>query len=121
MVIGTPRSNMTRTIELPLPEELLRLVDERAHTAGLPREAYIRAVLSKDVAGGLSISEILAPFRDQVANGGVSDDDLDDLFTAGFENRTRFAQCRRIDVGIETNRNPERVTNRPRQSLIAPG
>ncbi len=42
---------MTRMIELPFPEELLRLVDERAETAGLPREAYIRAVLSKDMTG----------------------------------------------------------------------
>src|ERR1039458_10735215 len=62
---------MTQTIELQIPEELLRLVDERAQTAGLPREAYIRAVLSKDVSGELSLSAILAPFRDQVAGSGI--------------------------------------------------
>src|ERR1035438_8372174 len=68
---------MTQTIELQIPEELLRLVDERAQTAGLPREAYIRAVLSKDVSGELSLSAILAPFRDQVAGSGISDEELD--------------------------------------------
>jgi predicted DNA binding CopG/RHH family protein len=36
---------MAQTIEIPVPDELLRLVDERAQNAGLPREAYIRAVL----------------------------------------------------------------------------
>ena len=72
---------MTRTIELPLPDELLRLIDEKARCAGLEREAYIRAVLSKDVTGEPSISEILAPFRDQVLSSGVSDEELDRLFS----------------------------------------
>jgi len=71
---------MTRTIEIPLPEELLRRVDEKARSTGLQREAYIRAVLSKDVAGEPSISEILASFRDQVAASGISDEELDRLF-----------------------------------------
>ena len=71
---------MTRTIEVPLPEELLKLVDERARSTGLQREACIRAVLSKDVTGEPSISEILAPFRDQVAASGISDEELDRLF-----------------------------------------
>ena len=72
---------MTRTIEIPLPEELLRLVDEKAHSTGLERDDYIRAVLSKEVAGEPSISEILAPFRDQVANNGISDEELNRLFS----------------------------------------
>lgn len=40
-------------------------------------EAYIRAVLSKVVSGDPSGSEILAPFRDQVAESGISDVELD--------------------------------------------
>ena len=80
---------MTRTIELPLPEELLRLVDEKAQIAGLPREAYIRAVLSKDARGEPSVSEILAPFRDQVAGSGISDEELDRLFCKAREESYR--------------------------------
>ena len=76
---------MTRTIEVPLPDDLLRLVDEKARSAGLKREAYIRAVLSKDVTGEPSISEILAPFRDQVLGSGLSNDDLDSMFSAARE------------------------------------
>lgn len=88
---------MTRTIELPLPEELLRLVDDRAQTAGLPREAYIRAVLSKDVIGEPSVSEILAPFRDQVAGSGISDEELDRLFSEARDESYRERNPRRID------------------------
>jgi hypothetical protein len=80
---------MTRTIEIPLPEELLRLVDEKAESAGLKREAYIRAVLSKDVNGEPSISEVLAPFRDQVLRSGLSDEELDRLFSAAREESKR--------------------------------
>jgi len=90
---------MTRTIELPLPEELLRLVDDRARTAGLPREAYIRAVLSKDVSGEPSVSEILAPFRDQVADSGIGDEELDRLFSQARGESYRERSQRRIDEG----------------------
>jgi len=72
---------MTRTIEIPLPEELLKLIDEKAQVTGLKRDAYIRAVLSKDVKGECSISEVLASFRDQVTASGISDEELDRLFS----------------------------------------
>lgn len=72
---------MTRTIEIPLPEELLKLVDQKAHSTGLERDAYIRAVLSKEVTGEPSLSEILEPFRTQVTSSGVSDQELDRLLT----------------------------------------
>ena len=88
---------MTRTIEIPLPEELLRLVDEKAHSTGLERDDYIRAVLSKEVAGEPSISEILAPFRDQVANNGISDEELNCLFSETREESYRERRSRRID------------------------
>ena len=88
---------MTRTIELPLPEELLRLVDERAQTAGLPRDAYIRAVLSKDVTGEPSISEILAPFRDQVASSGTCDEELDRLFSQARDESYQARNSHSID------------------------
>jgi hypothetical protein len=80
---------MTRTIEIPLPEELLKLVDQKAQNAGLEREDYIRAVLSKDVKGEPSISEILAPFRDQVVRSGVGDEELDRLFSEAREESYR--------------------------------
>jgi hypothetical protein len=58
---------MTQTIEIPLPETLLHLLDDKAHSIGLDRDTYILSILSKDVAGEPLIGEILASFRDQVA------------------------------------------------------
>jgi predicted DNA binding CopG/RHH family protein len=80
---------MTRTIEIPLPEELLQLVDERARSTGLDRATYIRAVLSKDVAGEPSLSEVLSRFRNQVASSGINDEDLESLFREAREESYR--------------------------------
>jgi len=88
---------MTRTIQIPLPEELLRLVDEKAHSTGLELDAYIRAVLSREVTREASISEILAPFADQVANSGISDEELNRLFSETREESYRERGSRRID------------------------
>ena len=88
---------MTRTIEIPLPEELLRLIDEKAHITGLERDAYIRAVLSKEVTGESSISELLASFRDQVSASGISDEELDRLFSEARDESYRERNPRIID------------------------
>ena len=88
---------MMRTIEIPLSEDLLRLLDEKARIAGLAREAYIRAVLSKDVSSEPSISEILARFRDQVASSGIGDNELDRLFSQAREEAYRDRSPHRSD------------------------
>jgi hypothetical protein len=80
---------MTRTIELPIPDELLRLVDERAQAAGLRREAFIRSILSSVVNAEPSLGEILAAFRDQVTDSGISDDELDSIFSRAREEAYR--------------------------------
>jgi hypothetical protein len=90
---------MTRTIELPIPDELLRLVDERARAVGLRREAYIRSVLSREVNAELSLGGILASFRDQVAANGVSDDELDNIFSQAREEAFRERSQPRADEG----------------------
>jgi len=88
---------MTQTIEVPLPEELLRLVDERARSAGLPRDAYIRAVLVSVVGATPTIEEILAPFRAQVADSGIGDEELAHLFSEAREESYRERDIRRSD------------------------
>ena len=88
---------MTRTIELPLPEELLLLVDERAENAGLAREAYIYTVLLRVVSAKPTVSEIVAPFRSQVADSSITDEDLDRLFSQARDESHRERSTRRID------------------------
>jgi hypothetical protein len=80
---------VTRTIEVPIPDELLKLVDEKARTSGLKREDYIRAVLSREVKGAPSLGEILAPFRQQVEASGASEEDLARLFSTAREESHR--------------------------------
>jgi hypothetical protein len=76
---------VARTIEIPIPDDLLQLVDERARESGLKREDYIRAVLSREVTGLPSVSEILKPFREQVEASGATDEDLARLFSEARE------------------------------------
>ena len=90
---------MTRTIEIPLPEDLLRRADEKAHSAGLKRDAYICAILSKDVTGEPSISEILTSFREHVTASGITCEELDHL----------FAEARKESYG---ERNPRKTDER---------
>jgi hypothetical protein len=71
---------MAQIIEIPVSDELLKLIDQRARSAGVARAEYIRAVLSKDAKGAPSVDDILARFRDQVAASRTSDEELDSLF-----------------------------------------
>jgi hypothetical protein len=80
---------MTRTIEIPIPDDLLRLVDARSRESGLRREDYIRAVLSRDVTGAPSFGEILKPFREEVNASGATDEDLARLFSSARDERFR--------------------------------
>ncbi|HVY92709.1 MAG TPA: hypothetical protein VHA14_08170 [Bryobacteraceae bacterium] len=65
-----------------MPDELLQRVDARSRESGLGREDYIRAVLSREVIGSPSLSEILKPFREEVQASGATDDELARLFAA---------------------------------------
>ena len=75
---------MTQTIELPIAEESLKRLDDQARSAGMERDSYIRALLSK-CAGEPAMGEILAPFRDQVADSGIGDEELHQLFSEARE------------------------------------
>ncbi|MBI3684521.1 MAG: hypothetical protein HY235_29460 [Acidobacteria bacterium] len=76
---------MPRTIEIPVSDDLLRLLDEKARRSGLKREDYVSALLSKDLAAPPTLAQVLKPFREQVAASGVTDDELGQLFTNARE------------------------------------
>jgi hypothetical protein len=51
---------MTRTIEIPLTEELLRLVDEKARSTGLERDAvFVLYFPKRSLVGLLSVRSLL--------------------------------------------------------------
>ena len=71
---------MSQTIEIPLPDDILLLLDRKANTHGLGREAYVHSVLERDLRGTSELDAILAPIRAEVGQSGMSDEELDQLF-----------------------------------------
>ncbi|HEY8749528.1 MAG TPA: hypothetical protein VIM11_16210 [Tepidisphaeraceae bacterium] len=81
---------MTITISIsPNAESRLR---ERAEASGQAMEAYIAQVVEL-AASSSDVDELLAPFRQQVAESGMSDEELDDFFEGlrakAFQERQR--------------------------------
>lgn len=71
---------MAHTLEVPgVPDEIYRKLDERLRETGQDRTDYMIALLRRDLQAP-TLSEILAPFRSQVAASGVSDEELEQLF-----------------------------------------
>lgn len=76
---------MPQTIEIPLPDDIIILLDRKANTQGLGREAYVHSVLERDLRGVSELDAILAPIRAEVAQIGMSDKELDQLFSEARE------------------------------------
>lgn len=68
------------TIEVPIPNDLIPRLEQKAQSAGVDREQYIRALVSRDLLGPRTFDEILSGFREEVAASGISDAELDELF-----------------------------------------
>jgi len=76
---------MPQTIEIPVSDDVLRRLDERARQSGLKREEYVCHLLSRDLNGPQTLSQVLAPYRAQVAASGISDEALMQLFSDARE------------------------------------
>lgn len=82
------------TIEVTgISEETLRLLDARVRQQGGDLSEYIRTLLDKDLHAP-TLSELLAPFRAQVAKSGMSEEDLDHLFAEAREEAFQERQAR---------------------------
>lgn len=71
---------MSMTIEVSIPDEMIPRLEQKARSAGLDREQYVRDLVSRELAGPRTFDEILGGFRDEVAASGISDSELDQLF-----------------------------------------
>ena len=71
---------MSMTVEVPIPDDLIPRLEQKARSAGLDREQYVRTLVSRDLAGPRTFDEILGGFREEVAASGISDFELDQLF-----------------------------------------
>jgi hypothetical protein len=69
---------MSITIRLSADEE--RRLAERAARSGRDLTGYVRLLIERDIQTPAGADQALAPFRRQVEESGLSDDDLGDFF-----------------------------------------
>ncbi len=79
MVLGL--YSMSLTIKVQIPDDLVPLLEHKARSVGLEREEYVGAVVSRELKAAATLDEALAAFRTQVSATGITDQELDDLFT----------------------------------------
>jgi hypothetical protein len=68
------------TLTIQLTPEVERLVAARAAERGQDVQAVVSELIERGIRSEPTIEEILAPFREQVAESGMTESELDDLF-----------------------------------------
>jgi len=68
------------TITIRLTDEEERQLAERAARNGRDLPEYVRLLIERDIQKPLAVDEALTPFRRQVEESGMSDDELGDFF-----------------------------------------
>jgi hypothetical protein len=85
------------TITIDLPPDVEESVKTQAAREGLPLEDYITSLVQEgtkrrdriDFLAEKSFDEILAPFRRNVEDSGMSDEEIDGLFTTARKKAAR--------------------------------
>ena len=85
------------TITISLPREVEESVKSQAAKDGLPLEDYVESLVEEatrrrkkiDLLAEKSFDEILAPFRRNVEESGLSDEELDALFREARKEASR--------------------------------
>ena len=69
---------------ISIPDSVLSLLKQRAATNGQTVTDYTSKLVA-DTVTSPTVDEVLAPFRKQVAESGMSDDELDDFLRGELE------------------------------------
>lgn len=80
---------MSTMIEVPIPDDLIQRLEQKSRVAGLDREQYVLALVSRDLTGPRTFDEILGGFREEVAASGVTEAELDELFDSARRDSLR--------------------------------
>jgi hypothetical protein len=72
---------MVMTVTIELEPEVESLLEQRTKANDCDVKSYVKKLIEKDVHPKRTFDEILAPFRQAVEKSGISDDELDSLFT----------------------------------------
>ncbi len=70
----------TMTLTISLPKEVGAALENKAKLSGRDSAEFVEDLVTKEL-GSPSLDEILAPFRRQVEESGITDEELDNLFT----------------------------------------
>jgi hypothetical protein len=84
-------------ITIDLPTDVEESLKTQAAKDGLPVEAYVMSIVQEgtkrrdriDLLAEKSFDEILTPFRRNVEESGMGDEELDDLFTDARKKASR--------------------------------
>ena len=77
------------TVTINISTDALRSLTERATARGTNIEGYVQDLIEKDVLPQRRVSEILAPFRQEVLSSGATDSELDPLFAEALSDIRR--------------------------------
>src|SRR5437870_11465982 len=77
------------TVTLELEPELESALEKRARAEGCDVKGYLEKLVEKEVNRERTFDEILAPFRDAVERSGISDEELDALFSEARREASR--------------------------------
>src|SRR5215472_11160981 len=69
------------TLTLEIEPEIESLLKKRPKADGCDVPDYVRNLIKRDVTRQPTFDEILAPFREAVYKSGISNEELDSLFT----------------------------------------
>ena len=70
----------TMTLTINLPKDVGAALENKAKLSGRDATEFVEDLVMKEV-NSPSLDEILAPFRRQVEESGITDEELDELFT----------------------------------------
>lgn len=73
---------MSLTIKVPIPDDLIPVLERKARSVGLGREEYVGILVSRELKSPQTLDEVLAAFREQVSASGITDHELNELFNA---------------------------------------
>jgi hypothetical protein len=66
------------TLTISLPRNLSNALAERARRSGRDAAEYVEDLIERDICNP-SLDEMLAPFRQEFGDSGMTDDELDEL------------------------------------------
>jgi hypothetical protein len=78
---GPRLGSLTMTVTLELEPEVESLLEKRARAEGCDVKGYVKKLVEKEVNRERTFDEILAPFRNAVERSGITEEELDTLFT----------------------------------------